>query len=435
MASQLARRQLRIIATSAALSLVVAGCNATTVAAVPAAVHDARATSKSAYRVDFNFGANGVGFGENPTGAVLRTTTGALIVTAPYGGKYGGGSVTELLPRGARYIVKTLHAFGSTRADGANPGGTLIEDASGSVYGTTPGGGAGGNGTVFKLTPSGNRYHETIVYRFKGGSNDGSSPGCCLTFASDGATLFGTTTGGGAAGIGTVFTLTPAGSGYTERVLYAFPSAQDGSRPASGVISDKAGNLFGTTLYGGAANKGTAFELLRSGTTYEEIVLHTFAQSKDDGEEPNGPLIMDKRGVLYGTTGYGGKNGGIAYALVKSGKHFSERIVYDFSSSRNDAANPVGSLTLGTRGVLYGTSYDGGANSYSGGTVFALIATNGKYVDDVLHSFTGSPEDGAQPQAGVVLGNDGRLYGTTVAGGSGYPACIYGCGTVFTVAP
>jgi uncharacterized repeat protein (TIGR03803 family) len=204
------------------------------------------------------------------------------------------------VPRTPDSFVKTLYSFKGP-PDGANPAADLIADAAGNLYGTTEAGGtrvAPGKGTVFKLTPSGT---ETVLYRFQGGS-DGEHPAAGL-IADAAGNLYGTTRFGGTGsgvGFGTVFNLSPDG---TETVLYRFHRYKDGPSP-SDLIADAAGNLYGTTQYGGSFKYcGTVFKLSPSGT---ETTLHRFANGYN-GCLPNAGLIADMQGRLYGTTfGQGG---------------------------------------------------------------------------------------------------------------------------------
>jgi uncharacterized repeat protein (TIGR03803 family) len=194
-------------------------------------------------------------------------------------------------PTAQAQTYTVLHRFAG--ADGHNPSeyGHLIEDSAGDLYGTTSGGGASGLGVVFMLNKTG----ETVLHSFTGGA-DGRAPYAGLTQDSAG-NLYGTTFGGGASGLGVVFKLNKTG----ETVLYSFTIA-DGANPYAGLTRDSAGNLYGTTSAGGASNSGVVFKLDTTGT---ETVLHSFTGGAD-GAKPSAGMIQDSAGNLYGTTYYGG---------------------------------------------------------------------------------------------------------------------------------
>jgi uncharacterized repeat protein (TIGR03803 family) len=247
----------------------------------------------------------------------------------------GCGTVFKLTPSASGYMESVLYSFcAQTNCnDGFWPRASLIEDASGNFYGTTLSGGANGAGTVFKLTPNGNGYTESVLYNFcsQGGTNctDGGFPSAALVEDASG-NFYGTTGGGGVSSSGTVFELTPSGNGYTESVLYSFCSqgganCTDGKAPYAGLIEDASGNLYGTTLLGGAGDDGgTVFKLTPSASGYTESVLYSFCSQDGpdctDGQYPYAGLIEDASGNLYGTTYQGGTSGvyGAVFKLTPS---------------------------------------------------------------------------------------------------------------------
>ena len=366
----------------------------------------------------------------------------------------------------AAQTLTTLYSFTGS-PDGARPSAGLTVDAAGNFYGTTQSGGASGCGpfgcgTVFKLTPSGSgAYSETVIYRFASGS-DGANPYAGLIADAPG-NLYGTTlTGGGGtclgvSGCGTVFKLTPNGSGaYGESVLYAFPSfdSTDGAVPWGGLISDATGSLYGTTGEGSfcPSTCGTVIKLTPNGNgTYGHSVLYRFAGASD-GANPNAGVVSDSMGNLYGTTFYGGGGGscvggftanggcGTVYKLTPNGNGtYTETVLYGFTGG-SDGANPFAGLISDAMGNLYGTTqYGGGGSCFGGhgcGTVFRLTPNgNGTYTEAVLYRFTGGA-DGSNPPAGLISDAMGNLYGTTQYGG-GSSNCIggFGCGTVFKLTP
>lgn len=310
-------------------------------------------------------------------GVLVEKRTGALYGTTPSGGM-GNGTAFKLTPTGNGYSEAVLHFFHGS-SDGLDPVGGLIADASGALYGTTFGGGAG-FGTVFKLTPSASGYTETILYAFRGG-NDGEFPMDRLVADKAGA-LYGTTANGGQPkcsvssfpGCGIVFKLTPSTSGYTESVLHRFQAGSDGAYPYAGVIVDATGSLYGTTVLGGVTTCnggtgcGTVYKLTPSGGRYTESILHAFVGGSD-GVQPYADLIADASGALYGTT-YGGGTGlgGIAFKLTPSGSLYGESVLYQFQRGR-DGAGPIGGLVAGDTGALYGaTTFGGGACKLQGST-------------------------------------------------------------------
>jgi uncharacterized repeat protein (TIGR03803 family) len=326
-----------------------------------------------------------------------------------------------------------LYSFQISGAGGYQPAATMISDKAGNLYGTTALGGSG-YGTVFKLAPDGT---ETVLYAFKGGS-DGFAPAASLLMDAAG-NLYGTTQEGGGTGCtnnlgcGTVFKLAPDG---TETMLHAFTGGSDGAYPVGSLIADKAGNLYGTALDGGMSGCngngcGVAFRISPAGT---ETVLHTFGMKANDGVNPAAGLITDKKGNLYGTTSGGGDRCspdgcGTVFELTKKGK---ENVLYSFADG-NDGAIPAAPLVFDKQGNLYGTAEFGGdtgcALGGGCGTVFKL-APDGALT--VVHAFNGS--DGDQPQAGLTIDKAGNLYGTTYYGG-GTGCSGSGCGTVFEVTP
>ncbi len=292
---------------------------------------------------------------------------------------------------------------------------TPVLDKHGNLYGTTMRGGAYGYGTVFEVTSTGT---ETILHSFNNDGTDGIYPYAGVFLGKKG-NLYGITTGGGAYGYGMVFELTPSGK---EAILHSFEwNGIDGFGPFAGLVMDKKGNLYGTTSSGGAHGDGTVFELTPSGT---ETILYSFEGNGTDGYNPESTLLLDAEGNLYGTTGNGGPYGyGTVFKLTPSG---TETILHSFGES-GDGYYPSASLIFDKKGNLYGTTGTGGAYGY--GTVFELAPSG---TETILHSFNANGTDGTNPEAGLVLGKKGALYGTTVSGGA---LCSpSGCGTVFELA-
>jgi uncharacterized repeat protein (TIGR03803 family) len=302
---------------------------------------------------------------------------------------------------------------------------------------------------------------EQVLYEFLGGNDGGNpTPNGGLIFDSSG-NLYGTTLYGGgsacsfedSAGCGTAFELSPNGSGgWTETVLYSFVGGSDGKVPSSGLIFDKAGNLYGTTEYGGGtgcsgAGCGAAFELSPNGSGgWTETVLYRFCSATNctDGALPQG-LIFDGSGNLYGTTSSGGQSTcfqggqcGTVFELSPNGSGgWTETVLYSFEGG-SDGFSPTPGLIFDRSGNLYGTTQYGGGGSctgtnYSGcGTAFELSPNgSGGWAETLLHSFSAAG-DGSLPAAGPILDQAGNLYGTTQQGGT---ANCGNCGTVFELSP
>jgi uncharacterized repeat protein (TIGR03803 family) len=244
--------------------------------------------------------------GHHPAGLV-EGSDGNFYGTAYEGGK-GQGTVFQVTPSGGERV---LHSFAAGSGDGAFPQGGLIEGSDGNFYGTTVGGGAFSQGTVFMVTPGG---AETVLYSFGRYAGDGAHPNAGLIEASDG-NFYSTATFGGASGNGAVFKVTPGGA---ESVLYSFTGGSDGGFPLSGLITDARGNLYGTTSRGGASGKGTVFKITPGGA---ETVLHSFGGYAGDGTNPYlAALVADSKGNLYGTTTAGGaSNLGTVFELSGTG--------------------------------------------------------------------------------------------------------------------
>jgi uncharacterized repeat protein (TIGR03803 family) len=336
-----------------------------------------------------------------------------------------------------------------------------------SLYGTTSALG-GGLGTVFKVTG----HTLTTIWTFAGGS-DGSSPqaGLIADEAADEAVdargaLYGTAGSGGAKGCGTVYKLTPPKDGqtaWTEQTLWGFLGGSDGCGPASTLIADERGALYGTTVSGGGNSNtvcfgpgcGTVFKLTppRAGqTAWSEQTLWSFSGGSDGGS-PLAGVIADRTGALYGTTANGGATTtacffghgcGAVFKLTppKDGKTaWSEQTLWSFSGG-SDGAVPVAGLIADRTGALYGTTENGGNNnnnvcSFGGhGVVFKLTPPAygpAAWTETTLWAFSGG-SDGCGPVAPLIADERGAIYGTTQFGGAiTAPNCAVnnGCGVVF----
>jgi uncharacterized repeat protein (TIGR03803 family) len=326
-----------------------------------------------------------------------------------------------------------LYSFGNG-TDGANPGGNLIFDASGNLYGTTVSGGTYGRGSVFELSPSSlGGYTETLLHSFSDTNGDGAIPPAGLVIDANG-NLYGTTQQGGAHGYGTVFELSPASGGvWSIKILHSFnqsPKTRDGWGPLAGLVRDANGNLYGTTEFGGERNAGAVFEVSSlPGGNWTEKVIHSFGKVRTDGTNPFAGLILDSSGNLYGTTLYGGnKLYGTVFELSPNSSGWTEKILYNFSYLSTNGYNPYGSMVFDTSGNLYGTTFYGGVHNV--GTVFELTPTaSGEWIENVLHTF-GNSGDGLFPVANLIFDTAGNLYGTTEEGGA-----FHNAGVAFELTP
>jgi uncharacterized repeat protein (TIGR03803 family) len=318
-------------------------------------------------------------------------------------------------------VEKVLYSF--TGTDGSIPYPALIFDAKGNLYGTTIVGGTSGAGTVFELVSSKGKWTEKVLYSFNG--QDGAEPFASLIFDAKG-NLYGTTAGGGASGDGAVFELISSKGKWTEKTLYSF-NGQDGNEPEGGVILDAKGNLYGTTTLGGTYGDGTVFELTPSNGKWTEKVLHSFNPNGKDALFPEAGLISDSSGNLYGTTYGGGANGaGTVFELTPSSKGaWTAKVLHSFNLNGKDGIVPEAALIFDAKGNLYGTTTAGG--THDEGTAFELTSSNGKWAEKVLYSFDHS--GGSVLYAGVTFDAKGNLYGSTYVGGT------YSYGTVFELTP
>jgi uncharacterized repeat protein (TIGR03803 family) len=349
--------------------------------------------------------------GNDPVAGLIIDGKGNLYGTTSTGGAHSFGSVFEVTASGEQ---KVLYSF--VPNDGSEPESTLVMDAGGNLYGTTFAGGlpgcsfGAGCGTVFEVDASGDEH---VLYSFGTNPNDGASPQSGLVMDASG-NLYGTTVGGGVSDFGTVFEITPSGA---ETVLYSFcpngPPCSDGAYPLAGLVFDGKGNLYGTTRSGGAKNDGTVFEVTPAGA---ETVVHSFKGSPLDGSIPYDSLVMDTSGNLYGTSANGGaQDYGTVFKITPSGH---ETVLYQFPGPPY-GSNPQAGLIFDTNGNLYGTTPSGGASGF--GTVFELTP-NGTAT--VLYSFAGGA-DGEGPAGGLVLDENGNLYGTTEGGGTGGEGVVF----------
>jgi uncharacterized repeat protein (TIGR03803 family) len=328
-----------------------------------------------------------------------------------------------------------LHSFGSGTDDGTIPYGGLTFDAAGNLYGTTSAGGAYGGGTVFELSPQpGGGWTEKIL-RYFGNGTDAKGPRGSLIFDTAG-NLYGTSLEGGAYGDGAVFELSPKpGGGWREqdKILHSFNNnGQDGYDPCAGLILDSSGNLYGTAISGGTYNQGIVFQLVKAGGVWIEKILHNF--DGRDGSTPVGGLIFDSSGNLYGTAALGGTSVfyyGTVFELERGPSGgWDERLLYSFDGPNGDY--PAESLTFDTFGNLYGTAQIGGL--YAEGVAFEMTPTGGGvWAQNVIYNFPGggtfNSSAGYYPSSALIFDTAGNLYGVAGQGGA------HNGGVVFKLVP
>jgi hypothetical protein len=406
--------------------------------------------------------------GANPSGGVVMDSAGNLYSATFNGGATNCpgiadcGTVFEVSPPvkpGDPWTETVLYVFkGKSANDGSTPGGGVLLDKAGNVYGSTSYGGSGscvllgiktGCGTVFLLSPpaeKGGAWTETILYSFKGG-DDGYLPNGDLTMDSAGnlygVTLFGGGKGAGLCdpfyqGCGTVFKLsrpTQNGGKWIETVLHRFAAGSDGYNPYGGLLLDENGNLYGAAPMGGnqlcnfgdyKVGCGILFKLIRAKKMCEpwtEEIIHRFTFA--DGIGPQGKLIFDGDRRLYGSANGGNAAGcGLIYRMTSNGGHWSESILYEFTCG-NDGQGP-GPVVMDKVGNLYGASIGGPLHF---GVLFRLQPPSGPetaapWTFDLLYTFKGDPDCGHPAGDALLLGRDDDLYGTA-GGGTANEGCVF----------
>jgi len=354
--------------------------------------------------------------GHLPFAALAQATDGNLYGTTYYGGAGGSGNVFKVSPTGT---LKTAYSFCSERdcADGEYSYAVPVQGTDGNFYGTTYVGGANDQGTVFKLSPSGTL---TTLHSFDG--TDGAEPLAGLVQATNGS-CYGTTYLGGSKGDGSVFKVTPNGTFTTLHSFCSQSGCADGKNPYAALILGTDGNLYGTTLEGGAHGDGTVFKITPSGTL---TTLHSLCSRSGcaDGEFPQTGLLQASDGNFYGTTILGGSYGnGTIFKMTPTG---TLTTLYNVCSQSGcpDGNYLYAGLTQATDGNLYGIMDIGGANGY--GTIFKITLSG---TLTTLYSFCSQSgcTDGEYPGGALVQDTNGNLYGTTDDGGAN------GYGTVFSL--
>lgn len=357
------------------------------------------------------------------------------------------GTVFKLFQKSGQWHATNIVDFQTD--DARNPMTGLVSDSAGNLYGASAGG-THDLGTIFELSPGADaQWTNKLLYSFlrgNGSSTDNQYGVCSRLILDSAGNLYGEKTSGGTNGYGTVFELSPSASGgWSEKDLYTFSGGAGGAYPIGGLVFDNAGNLYGSTR-GQGAGHGVVFELTRgSDGSWAETVIHTFGGYPVDGSQPAGGLIFDEGGNLYGTTYAGGSSVncgfreagcGVVFELSHASGNWIETVVHSFTGSGNDGRTPNVGLILDLEGNLYGTTQKGGnacADSSGCGIVFELSPAVGGWSESVLYAFTDGL-DGGYPDSGLTRDASGNLFGTTT--GPGEDACSsYSCGAVFKVSP
>lgn len=304
-----------------------------------------------------------------------------------------------------------LYNFTGT-PDGANPYSTLTFNG-GNIFGTTYSGGKYGFGTIFELTPNGTGgWSESVLYNFCPAApscTDGENPTFTKVVFDSNGNLYGTTFSGGSLGNGVVFELSPSGSTWNYNVIYNFAGQPDGANPINGLVIDSNRNLYGTTYNGGGGGNGAAFELSPTGKgTWTEQVILSMPTSFAG-------LAMDASGNLYGTTNT------TVFELQPNGSGgWFMSTLFTFSAQAQ-GTTPNGTPFLDSAGNIYGTTVAGGKNNL--GVVYKLVkGSTGKYTEKILYSFG---NNGTKPYGGVVVDSASNIYGATTAGGKNGAGIVY----------
>lgn len=362
----------------------------------------APASAKS-FQVIHDF-TNGTDGGVPPYTLILDKK-GRLLGTANEGGANGAGIIFRMTHRKSGWSLAPIYNFSGTEGQ---PGwgltafkGNFYANA---LYAEVMGGPCG---SALQIKPSQSVLMHTYVMK-----QDGCPTGNLVLDRS--GNVYGVTQDGGANGWGSIFELSDSGGSWTQTILYSFQGSSDGGAPYSGLVFDKAGNLYGSATAGGLGGCGqgcgTIFELSPSKSGWSYNVIYSF-QGGNDGGQPTAGLVFDNSGNLYGAAeSFGANGGGTVFELSPSGGSWNFNLLASLSGN----GGPVVSLTLDSTGTIYGTNFFDGADGY--GSVFKLSQSGGTWTYKDLHDFT-SRSDGGYPGGGVTVDSKGHLFGTAVLGG------------------
>ena len=366
--------------------------------------------------------------GATPYAGVTLDPQGRIYGTTSGGGSHGDGAVYRLVHEGDGWIFSPIYSFGSQENDGSEPLDRVVFGPDGLLYGTTSEGGAYRYGTVFSLQPPATAcraalcpWVETVIYNFNFDPG-GVDPGYGDLVFDQAGNIYGTAFNS-SGGNGVVFKLTRSGSGWTESVLWHFTGGNDGSYPASGVVFDNAGNLYGTTGDGGSSDSGTVYELSPTQSGWNETTLYSF--NGFDNGLGDGSLTRDTHGNLFGIAGSGfmGEGPATVYELTPQNGGWSFRQLYSFG---NQTLGPIAAPTFDSQGNLYGPLPNGSSGF---GEIFRLTPSGNQWLYSSFYQFDRCNGDGCDPTGTVTFDANGNMYGTTYTGGTDEE------GTVWEITP
>jgi uncharacterized repeat protein (TIGR03803 family) len=374
-----------------------------------------------------------------PEGGLVEDASGNLYGTTVGGGTYGTGTVYQLSPpvKGSTTWTKTvLYSFQPWGSTGHTPSSELTIDSSGNLYGVTWSGGDGRChcGVLYELihpATSGAPWTHLVLHAFTNTNNDGRLPNAAVVLSSN--TIYGVTQQGGLYDSGIVYRLIPGKNGGTYSVIYSFGANNDASGPNGPLLLDSAGSLYGVTSLGGAFNAGAVYKLAQNGGSWTESILFSFGGgSLSSGITPVGNLLFDSPGNLYGVTEAGGASQlGVAYELSPASSSWTQNVLFNFS--KPVGSSPLAGMTWNpSNGSLYGTTSAGASHTH--GSVFQLTppVSGGLWTETLLQQFTFT--NGGLPSGRVLRDpTTGYLYGTTYNGG--VSGCDGNCGVDYQIIP
>jgi uncharacterized repeat protein (TIGR03803 family) len=370
------------------------------------------------YHVIYNF--TDTRDGAYPSAGVTLDRAGSLYGTTTEGGNDQYGTVYKLKLSGSQWTLSPLYSF-SDGDDGSDPTARVIFGPNGTLYGTTS------SGTVYNLRPP-TTFCRTVIcfWTLTSLVHDLHTPGYGDLLFDSAGNIYGTTVYGGSNHYGEVFELTPSAGGYTENTVFSFDQTT-GVYPKNGVVFDQDGRLYGTTYeYGPGDGVGTVFQLTKSGSDWNFSLIYSFVE-RLDGAYPYAGVIFDSSYNLYGATSYDGPDGHGTIFEMGPENEWNYNLLCSFTRG---SGGPRASLTMDANGNLYGTNYYNAGTGFNMGSIFKMSPNgDGTYTYTDLHDFAGGPNDGEYPISNVSIDANGNLFGTASEGGQ------YGYGIVWEITP